>query len=84
MEKAYNSARPKLRLVDELKKPHKDLMSTQKTLEAIEHDHIWSYMTLLLRESILLRSNSTLRAGKHITTLLKGGIVNETRKLGEN
>jgi transcriptional regulator with GAF, ATPase, and Fis domain len=40
MGKAYNSSGPKLRLVDELKIPHIDLISTQKTLEAVEHDHI--------------------------------------------
>ena len=35
-----NSSGPKLRLVDELKKPLKDLSSNQKTLEAVERDHI--------------------------------------------
>ncbi|HPJ66268.1 MAG TPA: sigma 54-interacting transcriptional regulator [Desulfobacteraceae bacterium] len=35
-----NSSGPKLHLVDELKKQQKDLSTTQKTLEAVEHDHI--------------------------------------------
>jgi len=35
-----NSSGPKLRLVDELKKPFKDLSTSQKTLEAVERDHI--------------------------------------------
>lgn len=35
-----NSSGPKLRLVDEFKKPPKDLGTSQKTLEAVEHDHI--------------------------------------------
>jgi len=35
-----NSSGPKLRLVDELKKPHQDLTKMQKTLEEVERDHI--------------------------------------------
>lgn len=35
-----NSSGPKLHLVDELKKPQKDLSTTQKTLEAVERDYI--------------------------------------------
>jgi chemotaxis protein methyltransferase CheR len=35
-----NSSGAKLRLIDELKKPFKDLSTSQKTLEAIERDHI--------------------------------------------
>jgi chemotaxis protein methyltransferase CheR len=35
-----NSSGPKLRLVDELKKPHADSAGTQKTLENVERDHI--------------------------------------------
>jgi chemotaxis protein methyltransferase CheR len=35
-----NSSGPKLRLVDELKKPLKDLSGGKKTLEAVERDHI--------------------------------------------
>ena len=37
---AINSSGPKLRLVDELKKSHKDLTTTQKTLEEVERGHI--------------------------------------------
>jgi len=36
-----NSSGPKLRLVDDLKKPYRDLDSKQKTLEAIERDYIF-------------------------------------------
>jgi len=35
-----NSSGPKLRLVDKLKEPAKDLPATQKTLEEVERDHI--------------------------------------------
>jgi len=35
-----NSSGPKLHLVDELKKPHKDLTTTPKTMEAVEREHI--------------------------------------------
>ena len=35
-----NSSGPKLRLVDELKKPRKDLSRRQKTLEAVERNYI--------------------------------------------
>ena len=35
-----NSPGPRLRLADELKKPFKDLSTSQKTLEAVERDHI--------------------------------------------
>jgi chemotaxis protein methyltransferase CheR len=35
-----NSSGPKLRLVDELKKPRKDLPTTQRTLEEVERNHI--------------------------------------------
>jgi transcriptional regulator with GAF, ATPase, and Fis domain len=35
-----NSSGLKLHLVDELKKPHKDLSTTQKTLDQVERDHI--------------------------------------------
>ena len=35
-----NSSGPKLRLVDELKSSQKDLSTTQRTLEAVERDHI--------------------------------------------
>jgi transcriptional regulator with GAF, ATPase, and Fis domain len=39
-----NSSGPKLRLVDELKKPLKDLSTSQKTLEAVERDHIFKVL----------------------------------------
>ena len=39
-----NSSGPKLRLVDELKKPFKDLNISQKTLEAVERDHIFKVL----------------------------------------
>jgi len=35
-----NSSGPKLHLVDELKKPHKDLTTAQKTLDEVERDYI--------------------------------------------
>ncbi len=35
-----NSSGPKLRLVDELKKPFRDLSAGRKTLEAVEREHI--------------------------------------------
>ncbi len=35
-----NSSGPKLRLMDELKTPHKDLNTTPKTMEKVERDHI--------------------------------------------
>jgi transcriptional regulator with GAF, ATPase, and Fis domain len=35
-----NSSGPKLHLVDELKKPHKNLTTPQKTLDQVERDHI--------------------------------------------
>ncbi len=35
-----NSSGPKLRLVDGLKKPYKELRASQKTLEAVERDYI--------------------------------------------
>jgi formate hydrogenlyase transcriptional activator len=35
-----NSSGPKLHLMDELKTPLKDLMTTPETLEKVEHDHI--------------------------------------------
>jgi len=35
-----NSSGPKLRLMDELRTPHKDLTTTPKTMEKVERDHI--------------------------------------------
>ena len=65
-----NSSGPKLRLVDELKKPYKDLMKTQKTLEEIEREHIvrtleqanWKVSGKNSAAEILGLNRSTLRA----------------------
>ena len=65
-----NSSGPKLRLVDELKKPHKDLTTTQKTLAEVEHDHIvrvleqtnWKVSGKNGAAEILGLNRSTLRA----------------------
>jgi chemotaxis protein methyltransferase CheR len=65
-----NSSGPKLRLVDELKKPHRDLTTTQKTLEEVERDHIvrvleqtnWKVSGKNGAAEILGLNRSTLRA----------------------
>jgi chemotaxis protein methyltransferase CheR len=65
-----NSSGPKLRLVDELKKPHTDLAITQKTLETVERDHIvrvleqtnWKVSGKNGAAEILGLNRSTLRA----------------------
>ncbi|NNL76936.1 MAG: sigma 54-interacting transcriptional regulator, partial [Desulfobacterales bacterium] len=65
-----NSSGPKLRLVDELKKPHKDLMTTQQTIEEVERDHIirvleqtnWKVSGKNGAAEILGLNRSTLRA----------------------
>ena len=65
-----NSSGPKLRLVDELKKPFKDLSTSQKTLEAVERDHIirvleqtqWKVSGKKSAAEILGLNRSTLRA----------------------
>ena len=65
-----NSSGPKLRLVDELKKPHTDIATTQKTLEAVERDHIvrvleqtnWKVSGKNGAAEILGLNRSTLRA----------------------
>jgi chemotaxis protein methyltransferase CheR len=65
-----NSSGPKLRLVDKLKKPHTDLATTQKTLEAVERDHIvrvldqtnWKVSGKNGAAEILGLNRSTLRA----------------------
>jgi len=65
-----NSSGPKLHLVDELKKPHKDLTKTQKTLEEVERDHIvrtleqthWKVSGQNGAAEILGLNRSTLRA----------------------
>lgn len=65
-----NSSGPKLRLVDELKKPYKDSSISQKTLEAVERDHIvwvleqtrWKVSGKNSAAEILGLNRSTLRA----------------------
>jgi PAS domain S-box-containing protein len=65
-----NSSGPKLHLVDELKKPPKDLTTTQKTLEAVEREHIvrvleqthWKVSGQNGAAEILGLNRSTLRA----------------------
>lgn len=65
-----NSSGPKLRLVDELKQPHQELTTTQKTLEAVERDHIvrileqtnWKVSGKNGAAEILGLNRSTLRA----------------------
>jgi PAS domain S-box-containing protein len=65
-----NSSGPKLHLVDELKKPSKDLTTTQKTLEEVERDHIvrileqthWKVSGQNGAAEILGLNRSTLRA----------------------
>jgi PAS domain S-box-containing protein len=65
-----NSSGPKLHLVDELKKPHTVLATTQKTLEAVERDHIvrvleqtnWKVSGKNGSAEILGLNRSTLRA----------------------
>ena len=65
-----NSPGPKLRLVDQLKKPHKDLTSSEQTLEAIERDYIirvleqvkWKVSGKSSAAEILGLDRSTLRA----------------------
>jgi transcriptional regulator of acetoin/glycerol metabolism len=65
-----NSSGPKLRLVDELKTQQKDLSTTQKTLEAVEREHIvrileqtqWKVSGKKGAAEILGLNRSTLRA----------------------
>jgi chemotaxis protein methyltransferase CheR len=65
-----NSSGPKLHLVDELKKSHKDLQIMQKTLEEVERDHIvrvlaqtnWKVSGKNGAAEILGLNRSTLRA----------------------
>jgi chemotaxis protein methyltransferase CheR len=65
-----NSSGPKLRLVDELKEPLKDLSTSQKTLEAVARDHIvkvleqsnWKVGGKISAAEILGLNRSTLRA----------------------
>ena len=68
-----NSSGPKLHLMDELKKPQKDLSSAQKTLEAVEREHIlqildqtqWKVSGKNGAAEILGLNRSTLRARMH-------------------
>jgi transcriptional regulator with GAF, ATPase, and Fis domain len=65
-----NSSGPKLRLVDELKKPQKDLSTALKSLEAVEREHIvrileqtqWKVSGKNGAAEILGLNRSTLRA----------------------
>ncbi|HUT72136.1 MAG TPA: sigma 54-interacting transcriptional regulator [Desulfatiglandales bacterium] len=74
-----NSSGPKLRLVDELKKPQKDLSTAQKTLEAVEREHIvrileqtqWKVSGKNGAAEILGLNRSTLRARMRKLGILK-------------
>ncbi len=74
-----NSSGPKLRLVDELKKPLKDLSHSQKTIEAVERDHIlhvldqtqWKVSGKNGAAEILGLNRSTLRARMRKLGILK-------------
>ena len=74
-----NSSGPKLRLVDELKTQQKDLSTTQKTLEAVERDHIvrileqtqWKVSGKTGASEILGLNRSTLRARMRKLGILK-------------
>ena len=65
-----NSSGPKLRLVDELKKPHKDLTRPERTLADVERDYIirvleqvqWKVSGKKSAAEILGLNRSTLRA----------------------
>jgi chemotaxis protein methyltransferase CheR len=65
-----NSSGPKLRLVDELKKPHKDVAKSEQTLENVERDYIkrvleqssWKVSGKNSAAEILGLDRSTLRA----------------------
>jgi len=65
-----NSSGPKLRLVDELKKPHKELIKPAQTLENMEREHIkrvleqvqWKVSGKNSASEILGLDRSTLRA----------------------
>jgi formate hydrogenlyase transcriptional activator len=65
-----NSSGPKLHLVDELKKPHKDLTRAQKRLDEVERDYIFQVLEQTLwkvsgkngASEILGLDRSTLRA----------------------
>jgi chemotaxis protein methyltransferase CheR len=65
-----NSSGPKLRLVDDLKKPHKDVTKPEQTLENVERDYIkrvleqvqWKVSGKNSAAEILGLDRSTLRA----------------------
>ena len=65
-----NSSGPKLRLVDQLKQPHKDITTTQETLEEVERGHVvrvleqtnWKVSGKNGAAEILGLNRSTLRA----------------------
>jgi len=65
-----NSSGPKLRLVDELKKPHKNLIRSERTLEHVEREYIiqvleqthWKISGKKSASEILGLDRSTLRA----------------------
>ena len=65
-----SSSGPKLRLVDELKKPNRDVSRTQRTLEDVEREHIfrvleqtqWKVCGKNSAAEILGLNRSTLRA----------------------
>jgi chemotaxis protein methyltransferase CheR len=67
---AINSSGPKLRLIDVLKQPHKDITTTLKTLEEVERGHIvrvleqtnWKVSGKNGAAEILGLNRSTLRA----------------------
>ncbi len=74
-----NSSGPKLHLVDELKKPQKDLSTGQRTLEAVEREHIvrileqtqWKVSGKNGAAEILGLNRSTLRARMRKLGILK-------------
>jgi chemotaxis protein methyltransferase CheR len=74
-----NSSGPKLRLVDDLKRPRKDLSTTKKTLEAVERDHIvrileqtqWKVSGKNGAAEVLGLNRSTLRARMRKLGILK-------------
>ncbi len=75
-----NSSGPKLRLVDELKKPHKDLISSGRTLADVERQYIihvleqvqWKVSGENSAAEILGLDRSTLRARMRKLNIRKG------------
>jgi len=74
-----NSSGPKLRLVDELKKPYRDSITESRTLDAVEREHIikvleqtgWKVSGKNSAAEILGLNRSTLRARMRKFNLLK-------------